>query len=536
MPTDRPIDTQRRSREWAAYALIVLAGLAVRIYLTAAADTVSRDTCTFVWFAQDLAADGIQAVDNYQQHPLYPASILATHTLLDSVGLAPAGNAGWRVAAILVALLAGLACIVVIGLLARFLFGRTVGLVCAGFAAVLPELAEYSADGLSDTLHLLLYVSALLLGMVGLTRSRWQPMLAAGVLSGLAFLTRPEGAGVAVVLTMACLALPRVGRWRTRLPMCAAVAVGALLVAAPYMQMTGRLIPKKSIFELFGQPAGQTAGASDAPSAIGAHWPILADAGLGLPAVASAVVLIVRKWVRTCRVVFFVLAILGICQRGWPADRRNACAALTAAGALHFAVLMLLVVNFAYDSELSQRHTLVLAVLILPWAAAALNDIVAAVLKRRPAAAPALVWTVAIAIIVGSIAYWLFRPRQQNTRYMREAAVWLAEHRPDTRLVMTAEYRVGFYADKRIKRWPAERADVHELVQHIDDYSPDILALDVHRVTRTDPDFVVKLLADTGAQMRLQELKTFRAPGDAGDTHQIILFDAFPNPPPLRKP
>jgi hypothetical protein len=96
--------------------------------------------------------------------------------------------------------------------------------------------------------HLALYLAALACAVRGLRRRSVAALAWAGGLSGLAFLCRPEGAEVA--LGTFVVALTAAGwSWRDRLRCAAAVCMAALLVASPYMLVTGSLVRKKPVSE-----------------------------------------------------------------------------------------------------------------------------------------------------------------------------------------------------------------------------------------------------------------------------------------------
>lgn len=524
-----PAESSRNERvcrtEWTALIVILFMAIGVRVYLAFVTETVSRDTCTFVWYAQDLAERGVQAVREEDQHPLYPITILAAHGALRPLGLIDAGNAGWASAAVTSACVAGLACVVVMWGMARFLFGLRIGLLAALFMALLPDFAGWSADGLSDPLHLLLYVGALSVGIRGISNRSWAALSAAGVLSGLAFLTRPEGAGVAIVLAPACLLAGTGDRCHRRLARAALLLLGFVAIAAPYMAATGSIVQKKSLGDLLQFKQGP------AESAAGELTTVQATVStVDATNAAGAFVSIVRRWVRTCRVVYFVLGVVGAIAVFWPPDRRAACATITAAGALHFAVLILLVLNFKYGEELSQRHTLVLAALLLPWSAAGLDWIVQRIRNRLPGAKPAGVWTTALILTIGPTAPWLLRPRNPDTAHFIDAGRWIAENRPDAKLVMSSEQRIAFYADRPFKRWPADEGKLDVLLAHVDEFHPDVVAIDVHRVLGGNPAFLTELTASPAAAVRLTRAAAFTGRDERKHRNEIMIFDAAPQP------
>ncbi|MBN1491631.1 MAG: glycosyltransferase family 39 protein, partial [Phycisphaerae bacterium] len=190
------------------FAGVLLVALAVRVYLVSVMPIISRDGVTFIRYAQGLQTQPRTEMRRQRQHPLYPASIAVVEAALRRASVAPTDNVRrWLVAGQSVAFAASLAVIPALYWLGCLMFGRRVGVVTAACAAVLPAISHYGVDVLSDTLHLTLYVLALAAGMSGLRRRAWGRIALAGGLAALAFLTRPEGGEVLVVLCGAIVLL-----------------------------------------------------------------------------------------------------------------------------------------------------------------------------------------------------------------------------------------------------------------------------------------------------------------------------------------
>lgn len=125
---------------------------------------------------------------------------------------------------ILEALLGTLAC-GLIGLVAGLLFGRTAGLLALLLAAVYPPLIVGGASLLSEPLFIVLALGAVAAVLVQLRRgagARWVAL--AGVLGGLAFLTRTTAPAVILPLLVAV-------RGRPLRPLRRGLAMPALLLA-----------------------------------------------------------------------------------------------------------------------------------------------------------------------------------------------------------------------------------------------------------------------------------------------------------------
>ncbi|MGB9625842.1 MAG: glycosyltransferase family 39 protein [Phycisphaerae bacterium] len=522
-------------------AIVLLAALAVRAYLLCVMPTISRDGVTFIWYAQRLGTTPLEEIRRQKQHPLYPALIAAVHAILDRAGAAAGDDVrSWLIAGHVVALTAGLAVIPAVYLLACVLLGRRAGVVAAACAAMLPELCRYGADVLSDSLHLFLYLLALAIGLTGVrNRSAWRFVLA-GLLSGLAYLVRPEGGEVALVLVVAAV-LVRSWRRQTRVALAAACVAGLLLTAGPYMLATGRIVQKKSIRRLIGieaaaprqyaparamgrpvDPAGMLASsAADGGHVVRGAWSLTCAAGKTLV-----------NWVRSLRVAYLLPAVAWFLLR--PRRPRPTAVWWIAAMAwcLHAVVCVLLIHTFDYRDLFSLRHVLVLAALTLPWTAAGLIRLVDLAagnvrwLDRRVA------WALAAVLLVGPTSPWLLRAPNREYVHLQQAGEWIASRYPRPQRILTDQWHVPFYAraefcerqeNGHTIRWPGT-ADAAALVEWVRRERPTIVVLDESRLLRRNPEFFRQLDALIGADGLLRLVHTIRA-DDSGQIRTARVYE-----------
>jgi len=522
-------------------AIVLLAALAVRAYLLCAIPTVSRDGITFIWYAQQLGRSPLEEIRRQKQHPLYPAVIAAVHAALDRADAAASDDVrSWLIAGHVVALTASLAVIPAVYLLTAVLLNRRAGIVAAACAAVLPEFCRYGGDVLSDSLHLFLYLLALAIGLTGVrSRSAWRFLLA-GLLSGLAYLVRPEGAEVAIVLVAAVL-LVRPWRWQTKVALAAACVAGLLLTASPYMLATGRIVQKKSIRRLIGieaaaprehapartsgcpvERAGMLASSAVGGGVVRGAWSLTCAAGKTL-----------LNWVRALRVVYLLPAVVWFLLQ--PRRPRLAGVAWIAAMAwcLHAVVCVLLIHTFSYWDLFSLRHVLILAALTLPWTAAGLIrlvDLAAASnvrwLNRRVA------WILAAALLIGPTLPWLLRAPNREYIHLRRAGEWIADHYARPQCILTDQWHVPFYArarfcerhvDGQTIRWPGT-ADAAGLVEWVRREKPTIGVLDESRLLRQNAEFFRQLDPLIAADGLLQLVHTIRA-RDSGQMRAARVYE-----------
>lgn len=150
--------------------------------------------------------------------PLYPLSLAAAHL----------AGGGWTAGRVFGALL-GVATVLLVFLISRRLWGRPVALVAAGLTAVFPPLVLLNASLLSEPLFVALLLAALLVTLRYREDQRLRWAALAGVLCGLATLTRTTG----LLLVLPTL----VGVWTVK-PRARQARLFALLVVVGFTMVT----------------------------------------------------------------------------------------------------------------------------------------------------------------------------------------------------------------------------------------------------------------------------------------------------------
>jgi len=507
----------------ALVGVLALAGV-WRAVMAVALPVISRDGVVFCDYARALGEQGVAYLrtPEARQHPLFPLLILGTQRVARGLGAADTPLT-WQRSGQALAWLAGMTVVVLCGVLAGRLVTRlslpldrrgTV-LLAMLLAAVLDHNIWLSADVMSDQVHLAFYLAAACL-LVTLDSGR--EAAACGLLAGLAFLTRPEGALPAVAGVLALLRSGKAKGWPRTGGQIAALLCGFLICAAPYWATVGRLSGKKdpadwlrtetaksppphasgylSIARLDqrmndacrlyddsrfdgalsetrtvvrGRPATGVAGSDRARrrfvnSDSGGADP--AKAGIG----AARLVTVDLRWyeliphvlykvLRAGRVVVPLLAVLPLTnlrRRWW----EPGLVGLTTCIAGHFLLLLILLSRYGY---LDPRHTLVIVVLLLPFAAMFLGRLIH--LARQHKRASLAVLTPAVWLI--PLVMYSLRVPNSKDRYLLDATRWLQKWDPslgDRRLIGgSGVRRIAFYAQMRWERWADDPNDVAAL-------------------------------------------------------------------------
>lgn len=498
-------------------AIILPVALAIRLYLILTCTIVSRDTVTFVRYAQYLGQSPVAAMRANDQHPLYPTLVLGLHQVRRMLGAAD-GPASWALSAQIVACIGGLACVVAVYLLARQLFDERVACLAALFMVFLPEGCQYSADGLSDMPHLAIYLFALTAAVRGFDRASIGYLAAAGLLSGLAYLTRPEGLGVAAVTCLALVRFPRTWSFRKRMPVAFCTLAAFLVMAGPYSVVTGKVVPKKSLKKLFHLEASLRASVDGPPAAS----PPVQVASLAGSADSTSLIEVlpkfIEKWARSLRVTYLLLFVGALLLPLAHRPSGVSIALLTAAAGVQTVAVLSVATSHGY---FSLRHMMVLAALCLPHAAAA-GDYLIGLMRDRvrwlkgPARAP----LVLLAVVVGPTLPWMLEPIHADLAYYERVIDYIRKNYPRDAGVLTTRMRIPFFADHPYRIWPST-GDVSVLLGYIQSDTK-LVVLDESRLKRRNPRFFEELeraAIETGLLKLVHEVP---ATGSAHPTRILI--------------
>ena len=244
---------------WLAMAIALAA--TIQALMAARSPLIAKDGIGFIGAARRLATSPVDTFRQEDQHPGYPAMILGASALTRFAGLDERDS--WILAARSVSAAAGLGIVALTWLLSRRMFDERAANVAGFMVATLPLFRWDAGDALSDSPHLFFYLLGAFLALEAIERKSLFWYLAVGFVSGIAFLVRPEGLGIAVVtiavvtagrfpLRILSLLIQRpfdpisLGSWKTRLGRGLAVATATGAVVACYAIPAGKLTSKKN--------------------------------------------------------------------------------------------------------------------------------------------------------------------------------------------------------------------------------------------------------------------------------------------------
>ncbi len=451
--------------EWPILLALGLVALGLRALRWAQTPAMFNDGPVFIEISRAMRAGDWTTALGYDQHPLYSLLTLLVQTL--------AGD--WETVGAAVSIAAGVAAVLFLYAWLRDAFDRQVAWIGALLLAVHPYALTYSADVQSDGLYLAAFVGALALLWKALDRRSSALALAAGLASGLAYLVRPEGAGVVLIGLVLVLVESGRRRWPLRSAgrWAVALGLGTALAMAPYVTLlsvrhgTLTLSQKKSLqsfigidwfrnWRRFDDPESQ-AGWLGVPPDVASVVPTPnGSAGASDPSALSE---LVQNALSSARYEIVLLILLGLWALRGPPGLRGRFVLL--AFSLYFLILYALISQAGY---VSRRHTLPLSVLAFGYAATGVPLLGGAILRaarailrsRRPVGAREAVAAGLVVVLALGLAKGM-RPHRQNAVAERRAAEWLREH-GTSGAVAAGKHRVAFYADAPfVNPWRAPR-------------------------------------------------------------------------------
>ena len=430
-------------RFFSPITILIILCLVIGIYKTSVTTCVANDSVTFMQFAQTMKNSPAQAIQSYDQHPGYPAMILAAEWVADKLGYDP--TLGHRIIAAQAAtLICRTTAILFIFLISRFFGSQKTALVSACMVALIPGYANNGSEVLSDWPNLMLMSAAFFFCLNGLRKTSVLSFALAGLFSGLAYWIRPEGA-VFVVITGIYTLIHLFAKEpkKTRLCVCCCgMIICAAAITTPYMLMKGALFPKKKVGVFSQHVFSERSG--DPQESI---QPYLVQAGI---AEIDFPVKIVKAIWRFLEELFNTIYLLTIPMLGiiiYKMTRFRHLRSQDRFLCLFCGVwLCLLIWLYCRHGYISDRHIMPLAVFGFAWILKGLHGLALMVCKDRRTLHrnTAILIGVCMAVFVPK----LLEPVRKDKSPWRQAGVWLKENTPSDATIAVFDSRIGFYAER----------------------------------------------------------------------------------------
>ena len=231
--------------------LLLIISLSVRIYLSVFTYVIKNDSVAFMQNAKYFASGDFSSALGHDYHPLYSLIMAVVYKVVPNMELSGT----------IVSLFFGTLTVIVFYLIGKSVFDRKISLVSAIILAFHPYAVRFSVDIISDSTYLFFFISAFGLGYFAITNRKLLLFALTGICSALAYLTRPEGIGIIIIVAFWCALKDCVKikvLWKEKLVSVLILVVSFLVFSMPYLIFikteTGSwsLTKKKSVSDLAG--------------------------------------------------------------------------------------------------------------------------------------------------------------------------------------------------------------------------------------------------------------------------------------------
>ncbi|MGR3218531.1 MAG: ArnT family glycosyltransferase [Candidatus Anammoxibacter sp.] len=183
---DKPV------KEKTIWILLLLLSCAIRAYTWYTTPVIGRDGLDFINIAKLFSEGNFRAGLEHPFHPLYP--LLTSLGSICGLGFEHSGRT--------VSFILSIFTVIALFTIGKKMFNQTVGFIAAFLLAIHPYATRLSVDVMSESTYFFFYLTGFGMGYFAIKNRRLSLFFFTGVLSALAYLTRPEGISIILITGM----------------------------------------------------------------------------------------------------------------------------------------------------------------------------------------------------------------------------------------------------------------------------------------------------------------------------------------------
>ena len=426
---------------WHVLIIILFIALTLRLVHILQPQVIENDGIEYIRHAKEIFS-GCWAAG--KAPPLYPTLIaLASFITKD-----------YEAAGTWVSILFGTLTVLFVFYLGRAIFNEVVGIISALLAAVQPFLSIYSGSVLTESTYYFLTVCAALLGWKAFSRGRPYDALLFGLVTALAYLTRPEAVGFLFILGVWLLLFnPPQGRrhWLKRVGIILLVILGFVASSSPYLiqirKETGKWSISRKVDISAGFPSAEddlTSGGSIKTDARLALLPLVKNPVSLLSKVGLGLLNSLYRFQQAYNPILFIFAVLGwigIIRKKSSSSLRVNFHVLS----YHFFFFGLVFPFFLVN----RRYTSQMIPLSIPWTAFGVLTFTDWVYQRRKFVISKEKLVFILVVVLSLLLFIQGRVgHKREARFIRrETGFWMKGHLPRGGKVMSRYPQEAFYAE-----------------------------------------------------------------------------------------
>ena len=208
--------------------LLLIISLSVRIYLNFFTYIIKNDSVAFIRNAKYFASGDFVSGLGHDYHPLYSLIMAALYKVVLNMELSGT----------IASVAFGTLTVIIFYLIGKNIFNEKVSFISSIILAFHPYAVRFSSDIISESTYFFFFISALGLGYFAMTNRKLLLFALTGMSSALAYLTRPEGIGI-IIIVVSCCVLKDCTRikvlWKEKLVSILILVVSFLAFSMPYL-------------------------------------------------------------------------------------------------------------------------------------------------------------------------------------------------------------------------------------------------------------------------------------------------------------
>jgi 4-amino-4-deoxy-L-arabinose transferase-like glycosyltransferase len=206
----------------------LIISLSVRIYLSVFTYVIKNDSVAFMQNAKYFAGGDFSSGLGHDYHPLYSLIMAVLYKVVPNMELSGT----------IISVLFGTLTVMVFYLIGKSVVDQKVAFVSSIILAFHPYAVRFSADIISESTYFFFFISAFGSGYFAITNRKLLLFALTGICSALAYLARPEGIGVIIIVVSFC-ALKDCTKikalWKEKLVAILILVVSFLIFSSPYL-------------------------------------------------------------------------------------------------------------------------------------------------------------------------------------------------------------------------------------------------------------------------------------------------------------
>ncbi len=433
-------------------AAILLACLAVRVWLVCHTETIAKDGVGYIAMARQWSVSPakVAKATNVPFQPGYAAAVSWMHGLVVAFG-GPTDILGWDLAGQITSVVSAVAATLALWLFASALMGRRIALIAALLFSLTRKWSAAGADVIADSLSVCLQMWAMVgaLWTLRLLESRRVGAMLMAVAVGLvgagAYYVRLDASHVVVPIAICWLVCSRRGGhcvWAL-VAMFGTMAAGVV----PYMFYIGAFSNDAVFGNLLSQAAvTMVACVPVASASLGGLWGGVVEFIRELfeathPVLGFAICVWLVTWVGG-------KVLRSRLLRGMAGSPRRPAAVLLVGSLATMGIAT--ITNYLRSGYLSDRYPLANAAMLAPLAGGGILVIVHWICvaggKLRLRVMPRLAMVVVVALVAISLLCHTLRPLHKGKGYIKQAGLFIAQEAGEDAFLLTDNLRVRHYA------------------------------------------------------------------------------------------